>query len=199
MRSLQSYSPNELARERELLRGDGEAVTSGQVNKGTASAAGGVIGRDTASGVPSIVRPENLEFRDGDLSIRHRLWGFDCPAVDLDLLMVEYNNGKAAALVEYKFAASPTPNPNLGHPTMRAVAGLANDSGIPFIVAFYTRDPWTFRVFRGNAHACRIYKTDGRLLTEREFVESLYFIRNRALDLGDQEWLDALDDKREAA
>ena len=183
----------------ELVRdGADNSATSGQP-MGTGSAAGGLTGHGAVGGVPSIVKPENLEFRDGDLSIRHRSWGFDCPAVDLDLLMVEYNNGKAAALVEYKFAASPTPNPNLGHPTMRAVAGLADASGIPFIVAFYTRDPWTFRVFRGNAHACRIYKTDGRLLTEREFVESLYFIRNRALDLGDQEWLDALDDEREAA
>lgn len=140
----------------------------------------------------SIVKPENLEFRDGDLSLRHREWGFDCPAVDLDFVVVEYNRGEASAIVEYKYAATAT-EPDLSHPSMKALAGLANAAGVPFIVALYTREPWTFRVFRGNEHAERVYREEGRLLTEREFVESLYFIRRRKLTFADDEHLAALD------
>ena len=139
-----------------------------------------------------VVKPENHEFRDGDLSLRHRLWGFDCPAVDLDFVVVEYNRGEASAIVEYKFALGTT-EPDLSHPSMRALAGLANAAEIPFIVAFYTREPWTFRVFRGNKYARQVYREDGRLLTEREFVESLYFIRRRKLTFADDEHLAALD------
>lgn len=139
-----------------------------------------------------IVKPENLEFRDGDLSARHREWGFDCPAVDLDFPMVEYNRGEAAAIVEYKYAATDTV-PDLTHPSMTALAGLANAAEIPFIVACYTREPWTFRVYRGNDHAERIYREEGRLLTEREFVASLYFIRGRTLTLADEKQLSGLD------
>ena len=139
-----------------------------------------------------VVKPENHEFRDGDLSLRHRLWGFDCPAVDLDFPVIEYNRGEAVAIVEYKYAVGPL-QPDLGHPSMKALAGLANASEIPFVVAYYTREPWTFRVFRGNQYARQVYREDGRLLTEREFVESLYFIRKRKLSDADADTLAALD------
>lgn len=45
---------------------------------------------------------ERSGWRDMELSGRHRIWGFNCPAVDLDFLMVEYNLGIAIAVVEYK-------------------------------------------------------------------------------------------------
>lgn len=139
----------------------------------------------------TLVKPENIGFRDGSLSLRHRDWGFDCPAVDLDFPLIEYNRGQASAIVEYKFAAADEPDFN--NPSLRALAGLANAAGIPFIVALYTRDPWTFQVFRGNKHAERVYREDGRTLTEREFVESLYFMRDRKLTAADEECLAPLD------
>jgi len=37
------------------------------------------------------------------LSDRHRQWGDDCPMVDLDFLMCEYNHGVPVAIVDYKF------------------------------------------------------------------------------------------------
>jgi hypothetical protein len=182
----------------ELVRDDGQAVTSGQAS-GTASATDG-SSLSAVGGVPSIVKPEHLEFRDGDLSRRHRLWGPACAMVDLDFVAVEHNYGLPAALVEYKFSVSPTSAPDFRQVNMKALSTLADGCGIPFIVAFYTREPWTFRVFRGNDQARKVYKTEGRVLTEREFVESLYFVRNRTLKLTDQEILAGLDDhKKEAA
>jgi hypothetical protein len=38
-------------------------------------------------------------WRDEAISQRHRLWGFNCPAVDIDFLMIEYDQGKPAACV----------------------------------------------------------------------------------------------------
>jgi hypothetical protein len=135
---------------------------------------------------------ERTHWRDQDLSLRHRLWGFDCPAVDLDFVVVEYNRGEASAIVEYKFRPNDA-EPDLSHPSIRALAGLADAAGIPLIVAYYTREPWTFRVYRGNRYAEQVYREDGRLLTEREFVESLYFIRGRNLTDADAGHLAELD------
>ena len=45
---------------------------------------------------------ERTGWRDQALSERHRAWGWDCPALDMDFVMIEYDNGKATALVEYK-------------------------------------------------------------------------------------------------
>lgn len=139
------------------------------------------------------VKPEMMEFRDGDLSRRHRRWGVGCPAVDIDFPLIEYNWGEPAAIVEYKFAGAEGRSVDFDNPSMRALASLANAAKIPFIVALYTREPWTFRVFRGNEYAERIYREDGRLMTEREFVESLYFIRNGSLATVEENLLDNLD------
>ena len=48
------------------------------------------------------VRAERTGWRDEELSQEHRKWGFDCPTVDIDFLMLEYDTGRASALVEYK-------------------------------------------------------------------------------------------------
>ena len=34
------------------------------------------------------VRPERTGWRDEKLSQRHRMWGWDCPAVDIDFLLL---------------------------------------------------------------------------------------------------------------
>jgi hypothetical protein len=49
--------------------------------------------------MPPEVKKERSGWRDLELSGRHRRWGWDCPAVDLDFLFLEYDKGKAVALV----------------------------------------------------------------------------------------------------
>lgn len=133
---------------------------------------------------------ERTGWRDEALSRRHRLWGYDCPATDLDLPFLEYNHGEPVAIVEYKANGKV---PDMTTPTMKAMARLADNSAIPFIVAVYTREPWTFCVYRGNEYAEKFYAKEGRVLTEREFVESLYYMRKQSLSANDQEVLAALD------
>lgn len=130
-------------------------------------------------------RKERTGWRDQKISQRHRDWGFNCPAVDLDFLMVEYNLGKPVGLVEYKhYLARP---PNMKHATYRALGELADCAGLPFLIAFYWPETWAFRVFPANEFA-RKHFTNPELMTERQFVQRLYRLRQLTLarELGDK-------------
>ena len=134
---------------------------------------------------------ERTGWRDEEVSGRHREWGFNCPAVDLDFLMVEYNLGAPVAVVEYKHHRARMPD--LKHPTYRALCDLADNYSsaagpLPFILAFYWPEIWAFKVYPVNGVALEFYKQasefDGRsiLLTERRYVRSLYALRRIAVD-----------------
>lgn len=125
---------------------------------------------------------ERTGWRDQGISERHRTWGTNCPAVDLDFVMVEYNIGEPAALAEYKHFRARMPD--LRHPTYRALASLADrDPPIPFFIAFYWPGAWAFRVYPVNDLARDLYGPEYADLTERQFVASLYQARSRAVDV----------------
>ncbi len=97
------------------------------------------------------VRQERTFWRDEGLSQRHRRWGWDCPATDIDFLMLEYDNGKASALVEYKNEhAKPQ---YVSHPTYQAMINLGDRAGIPVIACRYSDDYSIWRVVPLNAKA----------------------------------------------
>lgn len=125
------------------------------------------------------VKEEITGWRDEDLSKRHRRWGWDCPVVDIDFLMVEYNLGKPVALVEYKkYTAA---KPNLNHPTYKALCELANADNLPFFIAFYWPGIWAFKITPVNDTAKRYYDTSA-IYTEKQYVESLYLLRSRIIN-----------------
>lgn len=127
------------------------------------------------------VSKERNGFRDEWISRRHRAWGWDCPAVDVDFLMCEYNLGLPAALVEYKHHAGyPTRHIDARHPSIRAVVALANASRIPALVTFYFPEHAAFQVQPLNEHASSIYP-DNRILTEYAYVGGLYKMRSRTV------------------
>lgn len=125
-------------------------------------------------------RQERTSWRDESISRRHREWGFNCPAVDLDFLMVEYNFGLPVGIIEYKYNLAP--DPNLEHPTYRALKCLADGyrEPLPFLIAFYWRTIWAFRVVPVNTVARETFG-HGELMTEREFVTRLYRLRRLTL------------------
>lgn len=125
-------------------------------------------------------RLESTNWRDDEISQRHRRWGVNCPATDLDLLLVEYNFGKPCALVEYKHKKVETVN--LGEATYKALSDLADNykTPLPFLVAFYDPADWSFRVLPVNDSAKKIYQQN-QLMTEKEFVYSMYRIRNNTI------------------
>ncbi len=126
---------------------------------------------------------ERTGWRDEEISGRHRDWGFNCPAVDLDFLMVEYNLGLPCALVEYKHSRAA--KPMIQHPTYRALRDLADGyrtGGLPFVVVRYWPHNWAMRCWPVNECAKRFFPTDFRVLSEREYVEILYSVRSRRVD-----------------
>ncbi len=120
------------------------------------------------------VRPERTGWRDEALSRRHRRWGWDCPAADLDFLFMEYDRGKAAAIVEYKNEhAAPQ---YACHPTYRAMIDLGNKAGIPVFVCRYSDDFTEWKAVPLNDKA-REFLPERKTLTEQEWVRLLYSIR----------------------
>ena len=119
--------------------------------------------------------------RDQELSSRHREWGYNCPTVDLDFTMVEYNHGLPVALVDYKFHKAAYPD--LRHPTYRALRHLADyhSPPLPFIISFYWKAPWNFYVIPVNSEAMKFFN-EGSAMTEREYVSTLYRIRKKTVE-----------------
>lgn len=134
------------------------------------------------------VRQERTGWRDQELSNRHRNWGFNCPAVDLDFVMLEYNHGKPAALVEYKHKNAVPPNTS--HATYCALVALANgycDGPLACFIAIYDPEDWSFRVVPLNEPARLHYShCNGERLTEQRFVRSLHLLRKAVLSTEDE-------------
>ena len=125
------------------------------------------------------VKSEVTNWRDLDLSKRHREWGFDCPAVDVDFLLIEYDMCEPKALIEYKRdTAAPFKS---GHPTYKAINKLCHNAGIPFFVVIYDSLFSWFKVIPHSAHAKLYYQNKKSMLTEKEYISFLYDLRGRSV------------------
>jgi hypothetical protein len=120
------------------------------------------------------VRPERTNWRDQRISQRHRRWGWDCPAVDLDFLLLEYDRGRAAALVEYKHEKAPPQYAT--HPTYRAMIDLGNRAGIPVFGVRYAED-WSWWRATPLNDLAREHLPQQTTLTEEQWISLLYRIR----------------------
>ena len=133
-------------------------------------------------------RNERTGWRCEAISTRHGLWGFNCPCVDLDFVVAEYNHGLPVALIEYKDSHARTPE--ISHPTYQALRALADgySSGpLPFFIATYDREGWWFKVTPLNEASCAYYShCAGETLTEQRFVKSLHLLRKKALSEADE-------------
>jgi len=124
------------------------------------------------------VRKERTGWRDQELNERHRRWGWDCPAIDLDFLFIEYDKGKAAALVEYKNEfAKPQ---YTSHPSFQALILLGDASDIPVIGVRYASDFSWWKVVPLNDKA-KTYIPEIKTMNEVEYVTMLYAMRGRVL------------------
>jgi hypothetical protein len=104
----------------------------------------------------------------------HRQWGLQSPAVDIDLLLIEMNRAKAAALVEYKGELAQPQLPS--HPSYLALTDLGNRAELPVFAVRYAHNFAWFRVVPLNAFAKRILP-ERKMMTERQFVTLLYNLR----------------------
>ena len=125
---------------------------------------------------PRRMSPEARAARLLEMSDRHRLYGWDCPVEDLDFL--EYDHGRAVALVEYKHEkAAPI---DLGHPSVRALENLGTRAGVPVFVVKHAADFSWFNCLGINKLARERLGAIERW-TEAEWVALLYEIRGRTV------------------
>lgn len=120
------------------------------------------------------VKEERTGWRDLKLSERHRLWGWDCPAIDIDFLVLEYDKGKAVALVEYKHELAPPQHAS--HPSYQALIDLGNRAKLPVFACRYATNFSWWRVVPLNSKAKEVLPTI-EVMTEAEWVAFLYRLR----------------------
>ena len=140
------------------------------------------------------VKPDWNGWRDEWISNRHRAWGFNCPAVDLDFVMCEYHYGMPVALVEYKHMNAKAVDRS--QPTYRALIALADGyrhRELPAFVARYESDNATFIIEPLNLHAKRHFgNVAGSRMCEQDFVRHLYLLRKSSLTASDEALINSL-------
>ncbi len=120
------------------------------------------------------VSPERTGWRDRALSERHRIWGWDCPAVDIDFLMLEYDHCKAVALVEYKHEQAKEQRKS--NPSIKALIDLGNRANVSVFCVRYANDFSWWRVVPLNKVA-QGWLSDRDEMTETDWVRLLYRMR----------------------
>lgn len=148
---------------------------------------------------------ENRMLYDRLLSERHLdYWGDDCPAVDLDFLMCEYNHGVSVAIVDYKWHGADFANTNSA--TFQTLSELygPDHKQLPFFIARYWTENWAFKLLAVNEAAksavrrisSGTHDVDEQIdLTEKQYVSFLYRLRKDALSAGDRRYLERLNDQ----
>lgn len=125
------------------------------------------------------VRMERTHWRDEALSERHRLWGYDCPAVDVDFLLVEYDRKEPCAIVDYKHEKLSEWHRNA---SSTAISRLATKAGIPAFVCAYADDfSWLWPIPLNELAEHWISEQNGERLSEQEWVALLYQMRERTI------------------
>lgn len=117
------------------------------------------------------------------ISIRHREWGRNVPAVDLDMVAVEYDNALPVAVIDYKYGLGTVVN--MGHASMRALGRFHSPAGapLPAFVARYAVDPWVFALEPLNTAGGQLLQAHSivprSVLEEDRFVGFIHALRGR--------------------
>jgi len=130
--------------------------------------------------------------RDSWLSQRHRTWGFNVPAMDIDFLMIEYDACTPVALIDYKHENATI---NLNSASAKTLGKLGNMASIPAYIVVYGHDHyeknalWSapaqdathwFTVVPLNEIA-DAFKRNMNKMPELHYVSWLYELRNKTI------------------
>lgn len=125
---------------------------------------------------------EIMGLRDWRLSQRHREWGGNAPAFDLDFILAEYDMAKPVGLAEYKHHSRAGLSYVREDASIRTLRALADMAALPGWVAIYKPCSWSFKVYCLNDRARAVWgDAEYTILTEREYVRGLYRLRGRTL------------------
>jgi len=130
---------------------------------------------------------ERTGWRDEWLSNRHRKWGNDCPAVDIDFLMIEYNHKWPVALIDYKYWTGKYLDTK-NNASITAMINLANLAKIPAALSYYSKHPTNdicrgFKVQGLNEFSGKAFNTIIRM-SEYDYVKWLYAKRGTKMPDG---------------
>ena len=121
---------------------------------------------------------ERTNWRDEELSKRHRTWGKEFSAFDLDFIMVEYSYKKPCALVEYKNEhATEQSIKQANHATLKELGDLAR---LPVFCVRYASDFSWWKVIPMNGWATLHVgnKNERPILTEQEWLSFLRYVKD---------------------
>lgn len=121
---------------------------------------------------------ERTGWRDERISQRHRLWGVECKATDIDFLLLEYSNdfGKItpAAIIEYKHEYAPPQM--LNNCQYLALKTLGDKADLPIFAVRYNDSFTQFLVVPVNKYATSTIR-ERQQMTEKEYVNFLFCLR----------------------
>lgn len=137
------------------------------------------------------VRTESTGWRDDWISQKHRSWGYDVPASDIDFLLVEYDRMIPKALIEHKtFGCKGQFGMDQVLKWHNPVSILGTMASIPTFIVFYDKDTCKFEVVATNSLAANMTGNKGSFgwdpiaMSERQYVAFLYHIRKRPVPVG---------------
>lgn len=134
---------------------------------------------------------ERSGWRDQWISGRHRTWGWNVPAVDLDCVLteggevmdgegwkaVEYDMKEPVAIIEYKAYGATVRLNDANNTTLRRLADRAD---LPFFIVLYSQEKLLFGVVPMNEKA-RELCPERTVYREPQYVEFLHRIRGRSV------------------
>lgn len=134
---------------------------------------------------------ERTGWRDEALSLRHREYGQNLPAIDIDFMLIEYDHEEPKALVEYKNEHAQPINVSKS-PSILAMTNLANRAEIPAFLVRYADDFSWWKVLALNDRAA-LYLTDNlQIMDEAEWVSILYAVRGKQISEAERNRIYAL-------
>ena len=130
--------------------------------------------------------------RDDILSAKHRRWGYNLPATDVDFILCEYDHRIPKALIEHRHLNGSVRFDS----NMTALARLADMANLPFFIVQYHYEgddgtlwkegitidtPAYFRIIVGNKQAEKLWFTwdPDSFSNEEEYKAFLHEIRGR--------------------
>lgn len=126
-----------------------------------------------------VVKPERTHWRDLRLNDLHREWGWDCPMVDIDFLVLEYTHCRTVAIVEYKHEKWQVADPTHSA-SFVTITNLANIAKLPFFLVRYSDDMAIWVVRPLNNYALQ-HVPSQQVMTQAQYVALLYKLRDQEL------------------
>ena len=118
-------------------------------------------------------------WRDAALRERHRLWGVNVPAADIDLF-IEYDKAYPRACIEYKREEAGVQHSTM--PNNLALIRLCKPAEVPVIAVRYAADFSGFTATPLNDFA-KAHVPECITLSEEEYVKVLYTLRDREMSI----------------